>query len=142
MAMKKTAKPIRPGQGQPGGPPNPSRVKVSSGLTVLGKVNPKSIAGNRTPLSNAQMAELKKMIAKAEADKKAVAKSSKKDAKIVKKQNKKPLVTGRGATKPVTKETIGAKKKPVVKVTPRGGGMRGGGMGFGGGGGLRGNVNR
>jgi hypothetical protein len=141
MAMKKTAKPVRPGQGQPGGPPNPTSLKVSSGVTALGSMPWKTNLPHlkREPLTNKQMAELKKIIAKNEADKKAVAKSSKKDAKIVKKMNKKPLVPGRGATKTPTKETIGTKKKPVVKVKPRlyvgrGGGMRGGMMGGSGGG--------
>lgn len=118
MAMKKSTKPIRPGQGQPGGPPNPSSVKVSSGLTVLGKIIPGSLAGNRAPLSNATMKELKAMIAKIEAAKKAAAKSSKKDAKIIKQQDKPKAVLG-GSSKP----------KPVVEVRPRGG--RGGGMGGG-----------
>jgi hypothetical protein len=135
MAMKKSAKPIRPGQGQPGGPPNPSKMKVSSGLTVLGKVNPKSIAGNRTPLSNATMQQLKAMLAKVEAEKKAAAKSSKKDAKIIKKDNKTPLRTGQGSTKPVT--PFDKPKQPIRKITGFGG-MRGGG----GGGGMFGTKNR
>lgn len=134
MAIKKSAKPIRPGQGQPGGPPNPNKMQVSSGVTVLGgkPFNNYASTKPRQAFTNAQMAELKKMIAKIEADKKAVSKSSKKDAKIVKSQNKKPLVPGRGATKSVTKESIGTKPKPVTKVAPRGrrggGGMLGGGL--------------
>jgi hypothetical protein len=140
MAMKKSTKPARPGGGTP---PDTRSLQVSSGVTVLGSMPWKTNLPHlkRDPLSAKQVAELKKMIAKAEADKKAVAKSSKKDAKIVKKMNKKPLVTGRGATKPVTVGSIGAKKKPVIKVKPpKGGrssrgGMRGGGGigGFGGG---------
>ena len=135
MAMKKSTKPPRPGQGQVGGPPNPSKMKVSSGLTVLGKIQPGSLAGNRAPLSNATMKELKAMIAKGDAAKAAVAKSSKKDAKIVKKQNKQ-ATTAKTATAQQSRR-IKMAKKPVVKVTPRSGGMRGGGGMLGGGGGLR-----
>ena len=116
--MKKSTTPARPGRGTPGGPPNPSSVKVSPGLTVLGKIIPGSLAKNRAPLSNATMKELKAMIAKGEAAKAAVAKNSKKDAKIIKQQNKPKAVLG-GSSKP----------KPVVEVKPRGGraGMLGGG---------------
>lgn len=119
MAIKKSATPARPGRGTPGGPPNPSSVKVSPGLTVLGKIIPGSLAKNRAPLSNATMKELKAMIAKGEAAKAAVAKNAKKDAKIIKQQNKPKAVLG-GSSKP----------KPVVEVKPRGGrmgGMLGGG---------------
>ena len=117
MAIKKSTKPVRPGRGTPGGPPNPSSAKVSSGVTVLGKIIPGSLAGNRAPLSNATMKELKAMIAKIEADKKAVAKNSKKDAKIIKQQNKPKSVRG-GSSKP----------KPVIQVKPPRGGRGGGGM--------------
>lgn len=129
MAMKKSTKPARPGGSTP---PDTRSMKVSSGVTVLGGMpwNVNSPILKRKPLTAAQVTELKKIIAKNEADKKAVSKSSKKDAKIVKSQNKKPLVTGRGATKPVTAATIGDKKKPVIKVRPRGG--RGGGGMLGG----------
>lgn len=116
--MKKSTTPARPGRGTPGGPPNPSSVKVSPGLTVLGKIIPGSLAKNRAPLSNATMKELKAMIAKGEAAKAAVAKNSKKDAKIIKQQNKPKAVLG-GSSKP----------KPVVEVKPRGG--RAGGLGGG-----------
>jgi hypothetical protein len=137
MAMKKTAKPIRPGQGQPGGPPNPTSMKISSGVTVLGGKTV-GIPSSRKPLSNASMKELKAMIAKMDAQKASVAKSSKKDAKIVKKQNKQAV----RKADPVRKAATQKAPKKVVKVAPpRGGGLRGG-MGFGGGGGLRGNVNR
>jgi hypothetical protein len=129
MAMKKSTKPARPGGSTP---PDTRSLQVSSGVTVLGSMPWKTNLPHlkRDPLSAKQLAELKKIIAKNEADNKAVAKSSKKDAKIVKSQNKKPLVTGRGATKPVTALTVGNKKKPVIKVTPRGG--RGGGGMLGG----------
>ncbi len=129
MAMKKSTKPARPGGSTP---PDTRSMKVSSGVTVLGSMPWKTNLPHlkRDPLTAKQVEELKKMIAKAEAAKKAAAQSSKKDAKIVKSQNKKPLVTGRGATKPVTVGSIGAKKKPVIKVTPRGG--RGGGGMLGG----------
>jgi hypothetical protein len=136
MAMKKTTNSIRPGQGQPGGPPNPTKLQISSGVTVLGGKTI-GIPSSRKPLTNAQMKELKAMIAKTEAQKAAVKKNSKSDAKIIKKQNKQAASNSKPVKKAATKTT-----KPVVKVTPpRGGGMRGG-MGFGGGGGLRGNVNR
>lgn len=126
MAIKKSTKPVRPGRGTPGGPPNPSSAKVSSGVTVLGKIIPGSLAGNRAPLSNATMKELKAMIAKIEADKKAV--SSKKDkARMADKK----LSTGRGATKYETPASIGSQKKPVIKVTPRGGRGGGGMLGIG-----------
>lgn len=131
MAMKKTTKPVRPGQGQPGGPPNPSSMKISSGLTVLGQKILGDLQGRREPLTNAQMAELKAMIAKANAEKAKAAKEAKKNAKIIKKQNKTPLRPGKGATKPTT---IFDKSKPVIKITGRPG-VRGGGM-LGGGGGM------
>jgi hypothetical protein len=128
MAIKKSTNPVRPGRGEPGGPPNPSKVKVSSGLTVLGKVDPKSLAGNRKPLSSATVKELKAMLAKIEAAKAAAAKSSKKDAKIIKQQNKPKSVLG-GSSKP----------KPVIEVKPSKGGR---GMGGGLGGGIFGTKNR
>jgi hypothetical protein len=132
MAIKKSTKPARPGGNTP---PDTRSMQVSSGVTVLGSMPWKTNLPNliRDPLSAAQVAELKKMIAKNEAAKKTAAQSSKKDAKIIKKQNKKPLVTGRGATKPVTAASIGAKKKPVIKVKPPRGGRGMGGM-LGGGG--------
>jgi hypothetical protein len=116
-------------------PPDTRSLQVSSGVTVLGSMPWKTNLPNlqRDPLSAKQVAELKKMIAKAEAAKAKALKDAKKDAKIIKSQNKKPLVTGRGATKPVTVGSIGAKKKPVIKVKPpkggrgMGGGMLGGG---------------
>jgi hypothetical protein len=126
MAMKKSTKPARPGGNTP---PDTRSMKISSGVTVLG---PKPFGINspilqRKPLTAAQVTELKKMIAKAEADKKAVAKSSKKDAKIVKKQNKQ-AATAKSATEQQTRR-IKMAKKPVVQVKPRGrmGGMLGGG---------------
>ena len=143
MAMK-PKKNVRPGQGQPGGPPNPTSFKVSPSVTVLGAKNGASFLQQkynmdpgRSPFTNAQLKELKAMVAKAEAQKASVAKDSKKNAKIIKKQNKQAASNSKPVKKAATQ-----KSKPVVKVTPpRGGGMRGG-MGFGGGGGLRGNVNR
>lgn len=136
MAIKKSAKPIRPGQGEPGGPPNPTRLQISSGVTVLGGKTI-GIPSSRKPLTNAQIKELKAMITKAETQKAAVARDAKKNARIIKKQNKQAASNSKPVKKAATQ-----KSKPVVKVTPRrGGGMRGG-MGFGGGGGLRGNVNR
>jgi hypothetical protein len=131
MAIKKST--------PPPAPKDPSRFKISNALTVLGRPQ-RGVPGlKREAITDAQLARLKAMVAKMDAEKAKAAKSSKKDAKIVKKMNKKPLVPGRGATKTATKETIGTKKKPVIKVTPRGGrgggGMRGGGGigGFGGG---------
>jgi hypothetical protein len=117
-------------------PPDTRSLQVSSGVTVLGSMPWKTNLPHlkRDPLSAAQVAELKKMIAKAEAAKAKALKDAKKDAKIIKSQNKKPLVTGRGATKPVTAATLAsAKKRPVIKVKPpkggrgMGGGMLGGG---------------
>ena len=129
MAIKKSTKPARPGGSVP---PDTTSMKVSSGVTALGPMpwSTNLASLKRKPLTAAQVTELQKIIAKNQADKNAVAQSSKKDAKIIKSQNKKPLVTGRGATKPVTAASIGAKKKPVVEVKPRGGrmgGMLGGG---------------
>jgi hypothetical protein len=138
MKPKKTAKPGRPGQGQPGGPPNPAKVKVSPGLTVLGGFVGGTLKGNRAPLSNATIKELKAIIAKNQAAEAAAAKNSKQDAKIIKQQNKKPIKPNSAKATAVGLVS----KKPVVKVAPpRGGGLRGG-MGFGGGSGLRGNVNK
>jgi hypothetical protein len=73
MAMK-PKKNVRPGQGQPGGPPNPTSFKVSPSVTVLGAKNVPSFLQQkynmnpgRAPLTNAQLAQLKAMVAKAEA---------------------------------------------------------------------------
>jgi hypothetical protein len=121
--MKKTAKPVRPGQGQPGGPPNPSSFKISSGLTVLGRKQTGVPSQPREPISNKTLNELKKMLAKIDAEKAKAKADTKKNAKIIKKQNKPKVVRG-GSSKP----------KPVIKVKPRprGGGMRGGMIGGGG----------
>ena len=137
MAIKKSTKPARPGGNTP---PDTRSMKISSGVTVLGGINWSRPSGEiRNSFTPAQLKEakaladrLKAMESKAAADKKA-------NAKIIKKDNKKPLVTGRGATKPVTASTIGTKKKPVIKVKPPKGGR---GMGGGGLGGIFGTKNR
>lgn len=137
MAIRKTTKNVRPGQGQPGGPPNPTSMKVSSGVTVLGSKLPGFGSLSNPPrqsFTNAQLKELKAMVAKAEAQKAAAAKDSKKNQKIIKKQNKQAASNSKPVKKAATQ-----KSKPVIKVTPRGGRGGGGGL-FGGRGGL--NVNR
>ena len=134
MAMKKKANP------NASNPAGKTSQKVSSSVKVLGKALLPGLGASRTPrasLTNAQMAELTKLANRIKTMESKAAKDKKANARIIKKQNKKPLVPGRGATKTATKETIGTKKKPVIKVTPPrgGGGMRGGGGigGFGGG---------
>jgi hypothetical protein len=128
MAMKKSTKPPRPGGNTP---PDTRSMKVSSGVTVLGGINWSRPSGEiRNSFTPAQLKEAKALADRLKAMESKVAKDKKANAKIIKKQNKKPLITGRGATKPVTALTIGDKKKPVVKVKPRGGrmgGMLGGG---------------
>lgn len=129
MAMKKTTPPKPP---RPGGntPPDTRSIKFSSGVTVLGEMPWKTNLPHlkRDPLSEKNIKELKAMIAKIDAQKAKAAKDAKKNAKIIKSQNKKPLVTGRGATKPVTAASVGAKQKPVIKVKPPRGGRGMGGM--------------
>ena len=122
-------------------PPNPNKMKINSALTILGGVTGSFKDGTlrRKPLTDAQLKQLKTMIAKADAEKAKAAKDAKKNAKIIKKDNKKPLRTGQGATKSTT--PFDKPAKPVRKITGRGG-LRGGMGGFGGGGGLRGNVNK
>lgn len=131
MAMKKSTKPT---------PPNPNRVKVNSNLTILGGVTGSFKDGTlrRKPLTDTQIKELKAMITKAETAKAKAAAEAKKNAKIIKKDNKKPLRTGQGATKPTT--PFDKPAKPVRKIT----GRRIGGMGGGGGlfGGRPGSANR
>lgn len=130
MAIKKSAKSIRPGGGTPGTPPDTRSLKFSSGVTVLGEMPWKTNLPHlqRQPISEKNLKELKAMIAKINAQEAKAKADAKKNAKIIKSQNKKPLVTGRGATKPVTAASIGAKKKPVIKVIPRGGRGMGGGL--------------
>lgn len=131
MAMKKTTppKPVRP----PGNPGGRTSFQVSPSVTILGKFN--TSGSSRKALTGTQLAEARALAEKLKAREIKAANEKKANAKIIKKQNKKPLVTGRGATKPVTASTIGAPKKPVVKVKPPKGrpGLRGG---MGGGGGL------
>lgn len=82
MAMKKTTKPT---------PPNPNKMKVSSALTVLGGVTGSFKDGTlkRKPLTDAQMKNLKAIIAANEAAKKPVnPKAVKKEAKLIKDANK------------------------------------------------------
>jgi len=138
MAIKKST-PTPPKPPRPGGPvpPDTKSIKISSGVKVLGGIDwMRSMTGEiRKNLTPAQMKEATALAARIRALQSKVAADKKTNAKIIKKQNKKPLVTGRGATKPVTPSTIGAPKKPVVKVKPPKGrpGLRGG---MGGGGGL------
>jgi LPS O-antigen subunit length determinant protein (WzzB/FepE family) len=125
MAMKKSTPPT---------PPNPNKMKINSALTILGQVTGSFKDGTmkRQAFTDAQLKELKGMIAKADAAKAKAAADAKKNAKIIKKQNAKPLRTGQGATKPVT--PFDPPKKPIRII--RGlGGMRGGGN-IGGGGGM------
>lgn len=135
MAMKKTTPP-KP-SGNPGGR---TSQKISSSVTVLGPKlsgftglpNPPraSLKPKQMDEARALAARLKAKEAKAAADKKA-------NAKIIKSQNKnKPLKTGPGVSSTKSAMTGGG-KKPVIKVTPRGG------RGMGGfGGGLFGTKNR
>jgi hypothetical protein len=109
-------------------PPNSNRFKVSSGLTVLGRPQ-RGVPGLlREPISDKTLKELKAMVARIEAEKAKAAKSSKKDAKIIKKQNKQAAKKA----DPVRKLATTKSQKPVIKVRPRGGGMRGGMIGGGG----------
>jgi hypothetical protein len=134
MAMKKTTPPRPP-------VPNPTKMKFSSGVTVLGEMPWKTNLPNlqRKPLSDKTIKELKAMLAKIDAQKAKAEKDAKKNKKIIKKQNKKPLVTGRGPTKPITTTNTTGPKKPVIKITGRPG-LRPGG--FGGSGGLFGTKNK
>jgi hypothetical protein len=130
MAIKKsTPKPARPG-GNPGGV---VRQVISPSVSVLGK---QILSGLPNPprksLTPAQLKEARALADRIKALEIKVANDKKANAKIIKEQNKKPLTTGRGATKPVTASSIGEKKKPVIKVRPRGGGLRGGAIGGGG----------
>jgi hypothetical protein len=136
MAMKKSAKPARPGGNTP---PDTRSMKISSGVTVLGGINWSRPSGEiRNSFTPAQLKEAKALADRLKAMESKAAKDKKANAKIIKKDNKTPLITGRGSTKPVTALSIGTKKKPVIKVTGRGmGGMRGGG-----GGGIFGTKNR
>lgn len=133
MAMKK--------QGAPGNPGGRTSQKISPSVTILGskiKGFDGLPSGPRKSLTPKQMDEAKALAARLKAREAKAAADKKANAKIIKKDNKTPLVTGRGSTKPVTPLSIGTKKKPVIKVTGRGmGGMRGGG-----GGGIFGTKNR
>jgi hypothetical protein len=133
MAMKKSTPP-RPA-GNPGGR---TSARISPSVRVLGPKLPGFTQLKNPPrksLTPAQLKEAESLAAKLKAREVKAANEKKANSKIVKKQNKKPLLTGRGSTKPVTALSIGAKKKPVVKVKPPKGrpGLRGG---MGGGGGL------
>ena len=137
----KPKKNVRPGQGQPGGPPNPTSFKFSPGVTVLGTKNAASfldqkygINPGRNPLTNAQLKELKAMVAKAEAAAAKAKADAAKNKKIIKKDNKKAASNSAPVKKVATKTT-----KPVIKITGRPG-LRPGG--FGGGGGLFGTKNK
>ena len=118
MAIKKSTPRI---------PPDTTSMKVSPGLTVLGKIIPGK--GNRAPLSDATIKQLQTIIKANNAAKSKAAIEAKENAKIIKKQNKPKVVRG-GSSKP----------KPVVKVTPPRGGRGGGVGGAGGTGGLYGNM--
>ena len=133
MAMKKTTPPEPRGRAGTSTP-------ISSSVKVLGGINwALSKTGEiRKGLTPAQMKEAAKLAAKIKALESKAANEKKANAKIIKEQNKnKPLNTGRGGSKLAI---TGGGKKPVIKVKPRGGGMRGG---VGGGGmGFPGNVNQ
>jgi hypothetical protein len=118
MAMKKTTPPT---------PPNPNKMKINSALTILGGATGSFKDGTlkRKPLTDAQVKQLKAMIAKAEAAKAKAAADAKKNAKIIKKDNAKPLRTGQGGTKSTT--PFDKPKQPIRKITGRG--MGGGGIG-------------
>ena len=133
MAMKKSTPP-----GNPGGR---TSQKISSSVTVLGSKLPGySMLQNppRKALTPKQMDEAKALAAKLKAKEAKAAAYKKANAKIIKEQNK-------SASRQTTMDKIAKKgqlsTKKVIKVTPRGSGLRGG-MGFGSGGGLRGNVNK
>lgn len=138
--MKKTTppKPPRPG-GNPGGL---TKFKISPSVTVLAKQLEgfTTLSGApRKSLTPAQLKEAQALADKIKAMEAKAAADKKKNAKIIKKQDKKPLVTGRGKTKPITTTNTTGPKKPVIKITGRAG-LRGGGM-IGGGGGMS-RVNR
>ncbi len=144
MAVRRTTsrsdnKPSNPRASNPGGV---NALRISPSVKVLGmKLLPglSEAATPRKPFTNAELANLKALGARIKALETKAAADAKANARIIKKQDKqKPLTTGRGATKPVTASSIGAKKKPVVKVRPRGGAGGGGGIG----GGLLDTMNR
>jgi hypothetical protein len=116
-------------------PPNPNKMKINSALTILGQVTGsyKNNTLKRQAFTDAQLKELKAMVARADAAKAKAAADAKKNAKIIKEQNKKgPLRTGQGATKNVTPFDK-PKKEPVrIVKPPRGGGGLRGGIGGGG----------
>ncbi len=128
---KSTPKPARPG-GNPGGV---VRQVISPSVSVLGKQILSGLPNPpRASLTPAQLKEARALADRIKALEIKVANDRKANAKIIKEQNKqKPLTTGRGATKPITTTSEGKPKPPVVKVRPRGGGLRGGSMGGGGG---------
>lgn len=127
MAMKKSTP-----SGNPGGK---TSQKISPSVTVLGKFN--TSGSSRKALTGTQLADARALADKLKAKEVKAANEKKANAKIIKKQNKTPLKPS-GSTKPISSD-IFKKPKPVIKVTPpRGGGLRGGGIG----GGLFGTKNR
>ena len=120
-------------------PPNPNKMKISDALTVLGQVtgnfSGRSNTFKRKAFTDAQLKQLKAMIAKAEAETAKAIKDAKKNAKIMKQQNKQKPLRQSGPTNPLSSD-IFKKPKPVIKVGPRGGGVGG----VGGSGGLYGNM--
>ena len=126
MAMKKSMPP-----GNPGGR---TSQKISSSVTVLGKKG-LGIPSTRRSLTPAQLAESKALADRIKAKEVKAANEKKANAKIIKEQNK-------SASRQTTMDKLAKKgklsTKKVIKVTPRGGGLRGGGIG----GGLFGTKNR
>lgn len=121
MATMKKSTPPEP-RGRAG-----TSTPISSSVKVLGGINwALSKTGEiRKGLTPVQMKEAAKLAAKIKAKEVKAANEKKANAKIIKKQNKKPLVTGRGPTKPISPD-IFKKPKPVIKVKPPRGGNIGG----------------
>ena len=129
MAMKKSTPP-------PGNPGGRISYPISSSVTVRGKQIVPGLAGSPLKaLTGKQLAEAKALAAKIKAKEAKAAADKKANAKIIKEQNK-------SASRQTTMDKIAKKgqlsTKKVIKVTPRGGGLRGGGIG----GGLFGTKNR
>lgn len=126
MAMKKSTP-----SGNPGGK---TSQKISPSVTVLGKYN--TSGSSRKALTGTQLADARALADKIKAKEVKAANEKKANAKIIKKQNKQKPLRPSGPTKPISSD-IFKKPKPIIKVKPRGGGMRGGS-----GGGLFGTKNR
>jgi len=137
MAMKKST------SGKSGD--SPSRKTISPTVTVLGKkiTRVPESKSYRKPFSAAQMKELKAIIAKAETSKMALShKAAKKEAKLIKDANKNSAKKAAKGAKFAKKNEWASPARSKIEGF-RGSTSRGfGGGNLGGGGGLRGNVNK